>query len=593
MTQIFHDLNESQRQAVTTTEGPVLVVAGPGTGKTLTIVRRIAYLIQQGAKQENILAVTFTNRAAREMKGRVNALLGSGADKIFIGTFHLLGLKIIRDNLTDEFILYNRDEQTKLVKALFKDSGMNARQAADRISRIKSFTEDSYDPSESPLVEGGIINPPLKKGLGSRCREALQREAGGFSEQIKRVYGLYQSALAKNSAFDFDDLILKPIEMFGNADSCHFETLKRVQGDIADNDNALLKKYRERFKYIIVDEYQDINPAQYRLLRLLAGSDGRICAVGDPDQAIYSFRGADVEHFLNFTKDFGGARTITLTDNYRSTGVILNASGAMIKNNLKRIDKELRPAGESGSPLNIISAPDDKAEGRIIVSEIEKRIGGTSHFKLINKKAADEFSGQSYRFSDFAVIFRTNAQARAIEEAFIESGIPYQVIGKGNSIQKKELEETVSYLRSILKPENPPIPPFAKGGLTANEEKLLTAADFYDPKAEAVTLMTMHTAKGLEFKVVFIAGVEDGLIPFTLNKEDVDIEEERRLFYVGMTRAKDELFLIHARNRFIYGQRLSPSPSTFLGELPDQFVQNRVIADKIRSREKDRQIGLF
>lgn len=527
---LFDGLNESQKQAVTAYEGHVLVVAGPGTGKTLTIVRRIAYLVNQGIKPENILAVTFTNRAAREMKERTESFLGRQADNLFIGTFHLLGLKIIKENLSGSFTIYNRDEQVNLLKAFSKEPKTKLRSIADRISRIKNFLED---------VDGEIYD----------------------------IYLKYQTELGNNSVFDFDDLILRPIEMF--------------------DDSRLLDKYRARFKHIIVDEYQDINPAQYRLLKLLAGDNADVYAVGDSDQAIYAFRGADIENFLNFGKDFKDAKTIALAQNYRSTGAILNASSAMIRNNLKRIDKQLGTTREPGKPVAVISVPDEKAEGYIIVKEIEARMGCTSHYNLY-AHGTNAVRDGSYSFSDFAVIFRANSQAKALEDAFMESGIPYQIIGRKNLRRRKEIEDIISYMKGVIEPSSE-----AETGRTLlDEESLLTEDDFFDPRADAITLMTLHMAKGLEFKVVFIAGAEDGLIPYTFREGDTDIEEERRLFYVGMTRAKEYLLLIHSRDRFLYGQRLEQSPSPFLKEIPKDLIQSVIIPDRA-IKDKKKQIGLF
>lgn len=634
---VSHKLNESQKSAVMTTEGPVLIVAGPGTGKTLTIVHRLAYLIHTGVNPENIVAVTFTNRAAKEMKERAEVLLGQDSVDMFIGTFHMLGLKIIRDTLSKTFVLYNSDERIHLLKALSKKPYTEVRRIAGEISRIKNFIGDADD-------------------------------------DLKGIYREYQGALTKNSALDFDDLILKPIDILG--------------------DGAVSEKYREIFKYIIVDEYQDINPAQYRLLRLLAGDKGDICAVGDADQAIYAFRGADMENFLNFKKDFKDAKTIHLTENYRSTGAILDASNSLINNNLKRMEKRLKTVREKGDRITIISAPDEKAEGVTIIREIEKRMGGTSHYQMTLAGAERDFSGRSYRFSDFAVIFRTNAQAKAIEDAFIASGIPYQVIGGTHLPKNNGIADILSYLTVLINPMDdfnfrravsmPPsgmddedirkicrhaeenglclyeamkaattldgnkkefvsmldefmdlknrvpvdellkklleesgIGAYYKNGedtfavlenLAAayrdiepaeaiirftHEAGVLTREDSFDPAADAVTVMTLHTAKGLEFRVVFIAGVESGLVPYTIKKDGIDIEEERRLFYVGMTRAKDELFLVYARKRFLYGQRLDGRPSSFLKEIPEHCLWSRVVPDKIQKGKKEKQPGLF
>jgi DNA helicase-2/ATP-dependent DNA helicase PcrA len=613
---ILSDLNESQKRAVMTTEGPVLIVAGPGTGKTLTIVRRIAYLIHQGIRPENILAVTFTNRAAREMRERTEALLGGDASKVFIGTFHVLGLRIIKDEYPDNFIVYNREEQISLLKKLIKDSDSGKISQGGRISSYVLLAEKI-----------------------SRIKNFIENMDDG----IKRIYEEYQASLIKDFALDFDDLILKPLQILGKSE--------------------LLKRYRDTFRYIMVDEYQDINPAQYKLLRILTHSKGNICSVGDSDQAIYAFRGADVGNFLSFESDYEDAKTITLTENYRSKGVILNASDSLVKNNKRRIDKNLKPIRERGVPITVISVPDERAEGEMIVREIEEKMGGTSHYQLMKRKippsplwqrkVREDFDPEnSCSFSDFAVIYRTNAQAKAIEEFFISSGIPYQVIGEKYHLKRRETMKIVSFLKALINPMNTihlcddpapsdvviekfknlkdklPVDEFLKimwkeSGIKesfseenfmylqdlasqyrdmepkealvrfVNEISLLTPADAFDPRAEAVTFMTLHMAKGLEFKIVFIAGVEDGLIPYTIKKEDVDIEEERRLFYVGMTRAMDELFLIHTRNRFLYGQRLTQSQSPFLKEIPNEFIESRIVPDRMKKTKKDNQIGLF
>jgi ATP-dependent DNA helicase UvrD/PcrA len=528
---ILGGLNESQRKAVTITDGPLLIVAGPGTGKTLTIVRRTAWLISRGAKPESILAVTFTSRAAREMKERAEALLGNDAAKIFIGTLHLLGLKIIREASSNDFTLYSRQEQIGLMKTLSKKTDARARDLVERISRIKN------------------------------CIDPLDEESKG-------LFDVYEAALKNNQAVDFDDLIRTPI-------------------DILERNSPA--PFIHKFSHIMIDEYQDINPAQYRLLRLLSQKSESICAIGDSDQAIYGFRGADSGSFLSFSSDFKNAATVILTENYRSSAAILAASNSVIKNNQKRIEKSIIPTLEQGSRINVFSLPDERTEGEFIVREIEARIGGTSHYQMSHAGRERDSSSGAYSFSDFSVLYRTNAQAKAIEEAFLASGIPYQVVGRKSSLQSKEREETIAYLHSLADPDGPGTAP-----PKANEAKLLTPADFFDPRANAVTLTTMHTAKGLEFRVVFMAGLEDGLVPFTITKSDADIEEERRLFYVGMTRAKEELCLLHTRSRFLYGRRFSPPPSPFLGELPDALKENIVVPDKVKKKkEPDKQMGLF
>lgn len=613
--QIFNGLNETQKEAVATTEGPVLIVAGPGTGKTLTIVRRIAYLIYQGMNPENILTVTFTNRAAREMRERTEVLLEDDAHRVFIGTFHMLGLTILRNEYSNNCVIINREEQVGLIRRLLKDSGYGkisrrAGNISERISRIKNFMEDVDD-------------------------------------EIKDIYERYRNTLAKREVLDFDDLILKPIEILGNPEKT--------------------KKYRDAFRYIMVDEYQDINRAQYVLLTCFAERNGNLCVIGDSDQAIYAFRGADVGNFLSFKEDFNNAEIITLKENYRSIGVILNASNILIKHNQKRIDKSLHKTREKGVLITVISVPDERSEGETIVREIEERIGGTSHYQMIKtvhssalplaKEGRGDFDDKSsYSFSDFAIIYRTNAQAKAIEDSFISSGIPYQIIGRNYLQKRAEIMKALTFLNALLNPSDKQtsgtinqeldeldqvslvrfrgllgsvsldeflnmlwkesdmkkycseenymllenlasayrdISPEEAVHSFITEISLLAPADAYDPRADAVTLTTFHMAKGLEFKVVFIAGVEEGMVPYTIKKDVVDIEEERRLFYVGMTRAMDELFLIHTRSRFLYGQRLAQKPSSFLKELPEELITKQYMPDRIKKIKKDKQIGLF
>jgi DNA helicase-2/ATP-dependent DNA helicase PcrA len=565
---ILDGLNTSQKQAVTATDRHLLVVAGPGTGKTLTIVRRIAYLLEQGVPPDQVCAVTFTNRAAREMRERTNALLGAQAGNMFIGTFHLLGLKIIRENLKESLTICGRDEQIDLLKPMAGDSIKAAQQAADKISRIKNLVEE-------------------------------------VDAETKGIYEAYQAALKEKGLCDFDDLIRIPIELF--------ET------------DSVAANFRSRFKHIIVDEYQDISPAQYRLLKcLVSARDGNmLCAVGDSDQAIYAFRGADVQNFLNFRRDFADSVTVVLEENYRSTRTVLGAADAMIQNNQRRIDKEIKTVREAGRPIAIVSVPDERVEAEAIVQEIEARMGGTSHYRLAGARTSSDFSETSYAFSDFAVLFRTNAQARALREAFDEWGIPCQVIGERHPLNRARLIESLrAHLEAL--PERLDLTASLKGaaessGASAadygilealaaayqhrppqeaiteiiNELTLLTSADAFDPRADAVALMTLHMAKGLEFRLVFIAGCEDGLLPFTLVRDETDIEEERRLFYVGMTRAKDELFLLHARSRFLYGQRRTPAPSPFLGEIPAQFSRTETVQERQKRAKRGKQTSLF
>ncbi len=528
---ILDGLNDSQKKAVTSIDGPLLIVAGPGTGKTLTIVRRIAYLIQQGARPENILAVTFTNRAAREMRVRTEALLGKDAKGIFIGTLHVLGLRIMKEMSPEAFTVCGKEEQIEILKPLIQGSVRKARQAAEMISRIKNSLEDG-------------------------------------AEEMGKVYAAYQACLRERHAVDFDDLIRVPAELLASGAS----------------------GFRNQFTHIMVDEYQDINPAQYRLLQLLTKDGHNFCAIGDSDQAVYGFRGADAGAFLSFGRDYRDAATVTLEQNYRSTASVLSAAGGLIRHNQKRIAKEIVPTRGQGRPVSMVSAPDERAESEFIVREIEARIGGTSHDRMRQTAGPRDAPDDSCSFSDFAVIYRTNAQARAVEEAFLASGIPYQVIGRKSSLQSKELDETLVYLRSVAGLDEDTSAARDDSG----EANLLTEADFFDPRANAVALSTLHTAKGLEFRVVFLAGVEEGLMPLTVTGDDADIEEERRLFYVGMTRAKDELVLLHARSRFLYGRRTEQTQSPFIKEIPENLSEHITISDRVKKqKEPDKQMGLF
>jgi DNA helicase-2/ATP-dependent DNA helicase PcrA len=566
MAEILSGLNESQEQAVTAKDPHLLVVAGPGTGKTLTIVRRIVHLLEEGVSPEQVIAVTFTNRAAREMRERIEAVLQVQTGGMFIGTFHLLGLRIIRETLQEPMTICGRDEQIDLLKPIVGSRARAAREAAEAISRIKNF---------------------------------MERPDG----EIGAIYEAYQTELKQRRACDFDDLILIPIELFQT--------------------NRIAGRYVSLPRHIIIDEYQDISPAQYRLVKCLAHEGSTLCAVGDSDQAIYAFRGADVQNFLNFREEFTDAATVVLKENYRSTKIIVDAAHGLIKNNSRRIEKELKTGREQGRTIRVFSVSDEKAEADAVLQEIEARMGGTSLHRLSSGDAPRDFSETTYSFADFAVLFRTNAQAKVLREAFEEWGIPCQVVGDRHPANRRALTEPLQALLealpdgrdvgSLLKEawEGKGFPGQEPGLLEnlavryrylaprdavreiINELSLLTTADAFDPRADAVALMTLHMAKGLEFRVVFVVGCEDGLLPFTLANDDVDTEEERRLFYVGMTRAKDELLLLHARKRFLYGQRLSGNPSAFIAEIPPELVCMESLPDKSGKQRRGEQTSLF
>ena len=566
MSDILEGLNESQKQAVTAMDRHLLVVAGPGTGKTLTIVRRIAHLLQQGVQPDQIVAVTFTNRAAHEMRTRIDAALRMETKGMFIGTFHLLGLNILRESLQERISVCGRDQQIDLLKPIVGNGVRRAREAAEKISRIKNFM-------------------------------------GKPDSEMTAVYGAYQAALKQKGACDFDDLIVIPVELLQT---------DKVAG-----------RYAHAPKHIIVDEYQDISPAQYQLLKCLARDDSSLCAVGDSDQAIYAFRGADIQSFLNFREEFPDAAVVVLKDNYRSTKIILDAAHGLIKKNRRRIEKQLTTYREQGRAVRVVAVSDENAEAHAVVQEIEARMGGTSLYRLSSGNTSRDFSEATYSFADFAVLFRTNAQAKILREALEGWGIPCQVVGERYPLNRRALAERLqtlletlsaaadlgSVLREAWEGAGSPeqerdllqnladtyrhLPPRDAVREIINEVSLLTAADAFDPRADAVALMTLHMAKGLEFKVVFVVGCEEGLIPFTLAKDDVDLEEERRLFYVGMTRAKDELLLIYARKRYLYGQKLSGNPSSFLGEIPQELTQLESVQDKPRKQKRAEQTKLF
>ncbi len=566
---ILQDLNDSQIEAVTHMEGPLLVVAGPGTGKTLTIARRIAYILGKGIKPEEILAITFTNRAAREMKERTELFAGDVSKGIFIGTFHAFGMDLIRCLSDKQYKLIGRDQQIEILKNISGCNEKDAQKTLDNISRTKNL----YD---KKAMEGN---------------EILRQ---------------YQHVLYEMDAIDIDDLILIPIELLN-----HIEKARPVAG---------------RLRYIMIDEYQDINPCQYMLIKCLSLFTPNICAVGDSDQAIYAFRGADVENFLNFDKDFPGTKKVILKENYRSARVIVNACQSLIKNNRKRIEKEiLARTDQDGLPIKIIATTDDKAEAAAIVKEVEKRMGALSHYKLMNIRESYDYQGGTYRFSDFAVLYRTNSQVHAIKEAFIEAGIPFKVIGDERYGKLKEIRDRIkAYLDSkqtdltlqevlddafgtaeeddIKAIKNQLI--HAYKDITVEEALqkiilellLFNSSDTYDPKADTITLMTLHMSKGLELKVVFIAGVEDGHIPYGTawsgNKE-MDIEEERRLFYVGMTRAKEELFITYSLNRSSFSGQKRSMPSPFIKEIPSEYAERMDLSIKDKARKKPRQQRLF
>jgi superfamily I DNA/RNA helicase len=453
------------------------------------------------------------------MRERVYGILCDRANRVFVGTFHLLGISMMRSVGCEGFIICGMDEQVRILTDIV-GTAKGAREAAERISRSKNEVE--------PLDDG-----------------------------VKRVCQAYGAVLSQKGMYDFDDLIRIPLQLL------------ETGGGAALHGGKLA--------HIVVDEYQGVSPAQSRLLQLLSQrTDAAVCAVGDSDQAIYAFRGANLQNFLKFPEHFPGARTVLPEENYRSTGNIMATASGLIRYNKQRIHKGIIHRREVGRPITVIAVPDERKEAEAIAREIETRTGGTSHFRLAGSKTSIDFSPATYDFSDFAVFFRTNAQAKVLREVLSEWGLPCQVVG---GQQSKGLRTVMAALWAYLDTGPPEQAPLMQALKTAKEDanlckyeqdyllsltrafpdmplkegvlaiidelSLLGEVDAFDRRADSVALMTLHAAKGLEFKVAFIVGVEEGLLPFTLSGSDTDVEEERRLFFVGMTRAMDDLFLLY------------------------------------------------
>ena len=616
-------LNEEQLDAVKTTDGPLLVLAGAGSGKTKVLTTRIAYLIESGVEPYNILAITFTNKAAKEMKERVFKLVGEVKD-IQISTFHSFGLYIIKRHYNllgyeRNFTILDGDDSLLLVKNIVKEMGLNT---------------DDYNPKAIRNKISGAKNELVYP-------EEYEKYAGtDFEEIVCKVYKKYEERLKNNNSVDFDDLLILPIKLFS------------VYKDI-------LKMYQERFKYILVDEYQDTNRVQYILVNMLAARYKNICVVGDNDQAIYSWRGSDYRNILNFEKDYPDLKSVMLEENYRSTGNILKAANEVIKNNKIRKDKNLWTKHEEGSKIRYHRANDEKDEASYVVKEIKNLL----------------YDG--VRREDIAVLYRTNAQSRNIEEAMLRENIPYKVIGSFYFYNRKEIKDLISYLKLIYNKNDDislvriiNVPKRGIGDKTISNlsdksfklnkciydvietgkeqefkkiieelkenskdatltelvdlildktgirkelesektvdaeirlsnleefksitrtyeensdsptleeflEEISLVADMNEHKNETnvVTLMTVHAAKGLEFDYVFVIGMEEGLFPHLNSMETEDLEEERRLCYVAITRAKKKLWLINAKSRMIYGKHDNYFPSRFISEIPDEYLE--------------------
>ncbi|HHV46772.1 MAG TPA: DNA helicase PcrA [Tissierellia bacterium] len=633
-------LNDKQKEAVEFGEGPLLILAGAGSGKTRVLTHRIAYLIEKrGIFPGNILAITFTNKAANEMKERISKLLSNNVDDIWMGTFHSVCVRILRRDIDKigfdrSFSIYDRDDQVTIMKECISELKLNKDVYKERavLSKISELKDRMIAPD-------AYIN---------------ENYSNFYSRNVGELYALYEKKLKTYNALDFDDLILKTIELFN---SCA----------------EVLDYYQRKFKYVFVDEYQDTNKSQYQFIKLITGRYRNICVVGDPDQSIYRFRGADITNILNFEKDFKGATTILLEQNYRSTKNILEVANHVIRNNYERKDKNLWTDNEEGQKVVVETLLDEKEEAYYVASKLMELI--QSGFSL----------------KDMAILYRTNAQSRAFEETFMRNNIPYRIVGGLRFYDRKEIKDIMAYLKVIQNPSdnvslkriiNVPkrgignatiekIEEYASNNdksmysvmmdidkvktlssgprkkvrefvgminefkalsevLSVNEliEKILysvgyikeleeegsiesqtrlenikefisvavdfevknpdgTLEDFLanisllsdvdktEDKENSVTLLTVHSAKGLEFPVVFLVGMEEGLFPISRALDnETELEEERRLCYVAITRAEKLLFITYAKLRTIYGQTSYSMASRFLDEMPKELIQS-------------------
>ncbi len=635
-------LNEMQRKGVLKTEGPLLLLAGAGSGKTRVLTHRIAYLIEKGVDPWNILAITFTNKAAREMKERVAAITPRGSE-VWVSTFHSTCVRILRREIdkigrSNQFTIYDGDDSERLIRDILKENNISDKMYPPKyIMAVISSNKDK-------MIEPEVFFSAAEKDFRMR--------------KIAEIYSMYQKRLEENNALDFDDLIFVCVKLF------------KERADILD-------KYRERFRYIMVDEYQDTNGSQYELVRLLADKYKNICVVGDDDQSIYGWRGADIRNILNFKKDYEDAVVYKLEQNYRSTQYILDAANAVIKNNRHEELKSLWTDTENGSRITLYRAADDRSEAEYICSEIDR----------------EAMAGREYK--DFAILYRNNALSRVIEERLIKAGIPYRLFGGTRFYDRKEIRDVMAYLKAIYNPmddiafkriinvpkrgigdttvgrvneyaldrnisfyaalcqcedidtisaaavkklrlftdminelkeasEEYPVASFIEkliedtgyrqeleGENTdvsrsrienieelinkavefekgAEEDKSLAAfleevalvadVDAFTEDDDTVVLMTIHSAKGLEFDTVFIAGFEENIFPSYMSLTNGDpnaLEEERRLCYVGITRAKRKLYMTSAASRLQHGNFVSNEVSRFAKEIPSELVESK------------------
>ena len=577
------DLNPSQKAAVEHRGSPLLIVAGPGTGKTRTLTKRIAHLIEhESVAAKNCLAITFTRRAAAEMKERLESLLADKASEVSLMTFHSLGMHIA----TKEHSRLGLPSNLRLVSDLEK---------AQILTSEKKYSEKK--------VQSLLEKISLSK------RNALEKE---LTDEEHSAGKRYREYLKEKGLLDFDDLLLLPLELFAR-------------------ERDLVLKYRELFSWIFVDEYQDIDILQYRLLKFLCPPDGNICAIGDPDQAIYSFRGSDHGFFMRFKEDFPNTTSIQLEQNYRSSECILTASSQVIAESSLLEGPTLLASFANEENIAIHRAASEDAEAEFVVHKIEQLVGGTGFFSIDSGRISSGIDSErdELSFSDFAVLYRTNSQSKALATAFARSGIPFQICSQDNLLahpgilrlirQMAELEEQESIAKRLEKAfelencqttDSPSewelsrarelLKPLAKQCAGSWEEflkqvSLSTEIDLWDPRAERVSLLSLHAAKGMEFKVVFLVGCEDGIIPLRWGAGDkVDLAEERRLLYVGMTRAQERLFLSQAKKRFWRGKVREMEVSPFLKAIEEELIERQqTILSGSHKREKNEQLSFF
>jgi DNA helicase II / ATP-dependent DNA helicase PcrA len=632
------ELNSVQQEAVKTLNGPVMIIAGAGSGKTRVLTYRVAYLISCGVPPYQILALTFTNKAANEMKERIVKLVGEKATDVWMGTFHSMFARVLRKEApllgyTHSFTIYDSDDSQRAVRRCMEKLNLSVQQipAHAVCSRISAAKNQLIPPAEYSTLAKDFLD-----------------------EKIGLVYAEYIGLLHRSNAMDFDDLLVKPIELFKK----HPE---------------ILEKYHHRFKFLLVDEFQDTNRAQYEVIKLLAEGHKNICVVGDDAQSIYAFRGADIRNILDFSKDYPESKTFRLEQNYRSTKNILAVADTLIKFNLDQLKKDLWTENPAGEPVRLLSCIDDRDEGHQILSVIQS-----------------EIAAEQRALRDFAILYRTNAQSRSLEDVLRRNGVPYVIVGGIRFYERKEIKDVLAYLRLLVNPRddesllraiNYPargigdtsiekLLEFARVktltlfesceranevagvqdrirkaigqfnifmkkyvslrakvslselsramvddlgilrtykeegtaesmGRWENVQELLSAItefgdehpdgtleafleevslvadiDSWDETRNVVTLMTLHASKGLEFPVVFVSGVEEGLLPFYSNTiERGELEEERRLFYVGITRAQTKLFLSKTQMRYRFGESAFASPSRFLSEIGEEKLE--------------------